>query len=184
MDMIKSIPLFLLLMFSGTCAAQHYSEQFGKEKIKCYESPAGNYLHLHDILPGLYDVYIISDICSLVAGSSESASGLNFLKEEAVIKVKDSYYILPVRLNYQSTLPVSYYLPDTESNLIVITFEVMSHIGLIGYNYMLLDFAADGRIYCFEVDSKVKLTEEKIITKYSIAGIAGVIPIAEKIENN
>ncbi len=179
--MIKQLALFCTLLVVTAGFAQQAATAFSKENVGCIMSPQGSYLHLGSLQSTVTDVYLLSGLCSSLAGSMETAAGLPALKDEVVVKLKESFYNIPVRLFYNNATPVRYFVPDGNANMLVLSFETTDASGVINYSYLLLDLAPDGKLYCFEVESKIKLKQERVITKYDIAKVVGVIPVAEKI---
>lgn len=179
--MIKQLAFICVSLFFTAVYAQPDSSTLSKDNIGCILSPQGNYLHLSGMPGDMADVYLMSGLCSTVAGNIESAAGLPSLKDEVIVKVKDSYYALPVRLVYNNATPTACIVPEGNHERMILGFDVPDENGTIQYYYMLLDIAPQGKLYCFEVESQTPLNEDRIIMKYDIAGIVGVLPVAEKI---
>lgn len=181
LGMVKQLALYCFFLVFMAGFAQQAGSTFSKENIGCIMSPQGSYLHLGSLQSVVTDVYLVSGLCSSLAGNIETAAGQPALKDEMVVKLKNNYYTVPVRLFYNNATPVSYFVADGNANMLVLSFDIPTENNAVQYNYLLLEFSADGKLFCFEVESKIRLKEERVITKYDIAKVVGVVPVAEKI---
>jgi hypothetical protein len=140
--------LTLNFMFS-LCNSQ--TLKIEKESLRCISKDSVKYISFSN--ENKITFYIESGLCDLV--ENKNLNEENILKKEKLyIKINEKYFSINSAKNYTNSLPNRLY---QDNNTILLELNIVSHIGINGNDYILVEIDKNNNLLYTEFDSKIVL---------------------------
>jgi hypothetical protein len=158
-----SIYLILFCISLGSLFAQY--KEITESDLICNQYDSEDYLFCKIGLGSNIDILYNIDFCELISLKKDMKGNL---EEKFYILIFDKITSLNVKRNYYNLKPISTQKFKTKSSsLYVVEFNLISHMGLNGYSYLVLDSKNLNKTFK-EFDSQKRLTKKQILNTLKI----------------